>query len=207
MICLSLADISHIPELNRIRPELVELRYDLLKEEPAEIIAQIQPGIKTLSTCRPGFYSDEQRLAILLSAIELGTNYIDIEIESGPDFVKEISKSSEGNYELIISYHNFELTPGIKPLHDHYHKAWEMGADIVKIATMVKDTDDLQALFSLYELVGKKIILGMGDLGKVTRIAAMKFGSEFTFASFSRENETAPGQLTYEEMLAAQTNI
>ena len=46
---------------------------------------------------------------------------------------------------------------------------YEKGADIAKIATRVNASEDIRNLMSLYDLPGKKVILGMGDLGRITR--------------------------------------
>jgi 3-dehydroquinate dehydratase/shikimate dehydrogenase len=40
----------------------------------------------------------------------------------------------------------------------------------------------------------------MGELGTVSRILCGRFGSPFTYASFSREREMAPGQLSFAEV-------
>jgi 3-dehydroquinate dehydratase len=40
----------------------------------------------------------------------------------------------------------------------------------------------------------------MGDLGKISRIAALFMGAEFTFASASDEFATAPGQISYTKL-------
>jgi len=40
----------------------------------------------------------------------------------------------------------------------------------------------------------------MGDLGVWSRVLCAKYGSPFTYATFSSERQLAPGQLTFEEM-------
>jgi 3-dehydroquinate dehydratase-1 len=37
----------------------------------------------------------------------------------------------------------------------------------------------------------------MGELGKISRIVAPFLGAEFTYASLSDEDATAPGQISY----------
>ena len=49
--------------------------------------------------------------------------------------------------------------------------------------------------------IGKPVVsLGMGELGKVTRIASLMLGAEFSFASQDDGAETAPGQIPYSTM-------
>jgi 3-dehydroquinate dehydratase-1 len=42
----------------------------------------------------------------------------------------------------------------------------------------------------------------MGEMAGLTRVAAPILGAEFTFASSDKSDETAPGQLTIEELLS-----
>jgi 3-dehydroquinate dehydratase-1 len=40
----------------------------------------------------------------------------------------------------------------------------------------------------------------MGDLGRISRIVAPFMGAEFTYASLSEGEATAPGQISYERL-------
>jgi 3-dehydroquinate dehydratase-1 len=40
----------------------------------------------------------------------------------------------------------------------------------------------------------------MGDLGKISRIIAPFLGAEFTYASLSDNESTAPGQISYQKL-------
>jgi len=56
-------------------------------------------------------------------------------------------------------------------------------------------------LISYAKKTNRKIIaLCMGEEGKISRIMAPYFGSYLSFASLERGAESAPGQLTVEEM-------
>lgn len=201
MICISLSKISQIEKLNKLNPPLVELRYDLLLKAPHVLMPTINSEIRQVSTCRPGPYNDNERIEILTESIELGAKYVDVEIESNNNLIQKIKASAEEtDCQLIISYHNFKETPGVQFLEKQMELAFQAGADIVKMATQVNSIDDIQILLELYKKSGRKLILGMGEMGKILRIAALKFGSEFTFASLDTANVTAPGQLTYNEM-------
>jgi 3-dehydroquinate dehydratase len=46
------------------------------------------------------------------------------------------------------------------------------------------------------------VIIGMGKLGVVTRIAAPLLGAEFTFAAPETGKETAPGQISKDKLLS-----
>ena len=73
---------------------------------------------------------------------------------------------------------------------------------LAKIATMVTRRDDLVNLLSLHRKPGRKVILGMGELGRFSRVAGPYLGSEFTFAAPRGGEPTAPGQLDASELLS-----
>ena len=59
---------------------------------------------------------------------------------------------------------------------------------------------DAARLLSLYTITGRKVVIGMGKAGKITRVAAPFLAGEFTFASSVEGEATAEGQLSYKEM-------
>ena len=77
---------------------------------------------------------------------------------------------------------------------------YEKGGTIAKIATQVNGPEDIRNLLSLYHLPGRKVILGMGPQGRITRVMGPYLGAEFTFASTGQGGETAPGQLTVKQL-------
>jgi 3-dehydroquinate dehydratase type I len=200
MICISIGNIGMIAEANSIQPELIEIRYDLLDVKPTDIAGVLNENIKQIATCRPGKVSEEQRKNLLKSAIDLGAAYVDVELESSDKFIADIvAYAGERDCDIIVSYHNYDFTPGVEELNIILASCYEKGGDIAKLACMVNSEKDIARLLSLYGADGRKVILGMGDLGKITRIVASEIGAEFTFASIDANETTAPGQLTYKE--------
>ncbi|MCF8225577.1 MAG: type I 3-dehydroquinate dehydratase [Bacteroidales bacterium] len=201
MICISIGDETIIPEVNRIKPSLVEVRYDLLSSAPALVSGKIEKEIQQVATCRPGKYSDVERLKILKEALEYGAAFVDVEIDSDEQYIAEIKDLViKRNAHLIFSYHNFENTPGSMELKQILDSCYDKGGDTAKIATMVHSESDIARLLSLYAHPGSKVLIGMGEKGRISRIAALELGALFTFASVNKEQVTAPGQLTYAEM-------
>ena len=202
MICVSLGKIS-VNEALQICKEvkIVEIRADLLlwsKDDYKKIIAT---GVKTVFTCRPGQLNERDRLELYQFAAGSGVNYIDIELESGNAFRENVLGIIKSNpAELIISYHNYENTPDYEELNSILEDCYSKSADVAKIACRVYSPSDAARLLSLYEKTGRKIIIGMGNAGKITRIAAGLMGAEFTFASSGSGNETAEGQINYKNM-------
>jgi len=46
------------------------------------------------------------------------------------------------------------------------------------------------------------VIIGMGEQGVISRIAAPMLGAEFTFAAAGVGQETAPGQISKDKLLS-----
>lgn len=106
--------------------------------------------------------------------------------------------------KVILSFHDFSKTPNLTELQELLQKMSELNPAIIKIATTVHSEKDVIHLFQLQannpDLMGRMIIIGMGELGQATRTTARMFKQPITFASLDAENETAPGQLSVEEL-------
>ena len=173
MICISISESSQLYPCIKEGAQLVELRLDLIGLHPSELFSKIPDGIKTVVTCREGIYSEEERMDLLNAAIEKGANYVDMELESSEKFVLGILPVAEAHgCEVIFSHHDFQGTPGIIELKSKMESCFERGGAIAKIATQIHTQEDVINLLYLYSHPGRKIILGMGDAGRITRVAA-----------------------------------
>ncbi|MEN8156565.1 MAG: type I 3-dehydroquinate dehydratase [Bacteroidota bacterium] len=203
MICVSIGDPSQIAPTVAMGTRLLELRLDLLRSRPEELFPVIPEGIETVVTCRPGSYNDQERIVLLSDAIALGATYVDLELESPDEFTGPLLEAADRHgCKVIISHHDFEETPGRKILGNKLEQCFERGGAIAKIATQVHSKEDVINLLSLYSLPGRKVVLGMGADGRITRVVGPYLGAEFTFASPGEGNETAPGQLDAEQLIA-----
>lgn len=173
--------------------DLLEIRLDFIDKPdlPRILSARTRPVIVTNRPAREmgKFHGPEtDRIALLETAADLGAAYIDIELDSASRLKRR------GKSKLIVSYHNFESTP-----EDHEAVLGNLiraGADIPKVATFATRIADNLALFRFLERAPKPIIgLCMGELGKISRILAPRFGSFLTYASLRDGNEAAPGQM------------
>lgn len=187
--------------------DLIELRIDYLKDIDEKILEKIihsKQG-KVIVTCRPknlgGNFSgnEKERIRLLKKAIDFGSEYIDIEIETGDDTLKEIIKNKK-NTKIIISHHDFQKTPGLMELEKIYQKINSFKPDIVKIATTAVSINDCFTIFNLLKRKNNLAALSMGIKGQLTRILSGKFGSVIVYASMKDGKESAPGQLTLKEL-------
>jgi 3-dehydroquinate dehydratase type I len=209
MICVPLSDMKLEECLCVAREEaFVEFRFDLLELSIEEVTQVVGSAGKCIATFRPGSADPGKRMKTLLTALESGATYVDIELESDPDYRRElIGKARSLNRQVIISHHDFKGTPEFEVLKNIAASCREAGADVVKIACTVNSTRDIQALMGLYRDGGRMVVIGMGDKGLITRIAAPFMGAEFTFASLSTGRETAPGQVDRQTLASVIAGI
>ena len=188
--------------------DLVELRVDYMKNPGLELLlkGREKPCIVTNRRREEGgrYRGDEKsRLAILRQAIDLGSEFVDLELESGRSAIYELMENNLKT-RLILSYHDFEKTPPVKELRSLCRRMIRYGADVVKIVTFVRSWEDNLKVLSLlpYALERKQkiVALGMGAKGKMTRIFAPLMGAAWTYASLGRNRASAPGQLTAREL-------
>ena len=203
MICVSLSGLTYQECINAIgKSEYAEVRMDLLDLSDSQLQGLFSIKQKTVATCRPGKHDTHERLRLLKSAIDAGAGYVDIEFEAEELYREELTNyAHEKGKKVILSYHNFEMTPSAEELQEIILKSRSMGCDIVKIATMANSGRDNSVVLSLYKDFDNIIAFCMGKKGMISRVAAPLLGAEFTFAALSSRNATAPGQFTREELL------
>lgn len=205
MICVSLGRTRHRMMIEDHKAlaakgaQLVELRLDYLSNPPD--LGRLIPSRPTpvVITCRrpadQGRWKEDedQRLRLLRSAIVMGVEYVDLE----EDAAEKIRRY--GSTKRIVSYHNFEKTPeDLSAIHARLAK---LDPDIIKIATMANTPiDNIRMLKLIASSRIPTVGLCMGELGLISRVLNGKYGSPFTFATFSSDRAMAPGQLTFDDM-------
>jgi len=136
----------------------------------------------------------------ILKLLDNKSCYIDLDISEK----EELAYVKEKNLKLktIISYHNYQETPAdlpeiIKEM-GTYHPA------IYKIATKcTSQTDALKLLLIQQNFSDQNkshIVLGMGKFGTITRVYGTLWGNEVIYAPLKKEEASAPGQLTKNEL-------
>lgn len=202
MICTSLGNIGFDEALRcAAANDLIEIRADLLNFSNEQYHSLFKQKAGIVFTCRKDNTNEEIRRSLFRMAVENGAKYIDLEIESaGSDLEWVKGLCSETGTELIISYHNYQETPAENELISILKECYRLGADVAKIATMVNTDGDMVKLLSLYRKQGRKVVIGMGEKGILTRVAALGMGAEFSFAAPDNAGGTAPGQLSLSAM-------
>ncbi|MFP4170206.1 MAG: shikimate dehydrogenase [Methanomassiliicoccales archaeon] len=174
--------------------ELVEIRFDRMAHLP-EDLSPFQglevPIIATLRTAAQGgsFQGDRDRKEFFQKAARV-FDHLDLEDDSvlWDDF--------QGMEGLICSHHDLEGTPSKEGIVRLLEECSTRG--MPKAAFLLNDVRDLRALLSAgreFSSQGEFLLMGMGELGKLTRVRSEEIGSAFAYASPSRGKETAEGQL------------
>ena len=205
MICVSIgrgrhammmAEHKHIVEQGA---QLVELRLDFIRRPVNLKRLMGAAGCPVVATCRRpedrGLWrrTEEERVALLRSAIAYGVDYVDLEMEIASKIPRY------GNTQRIVSYHNFDETPS--DLEDIHHQMTKMDPDVIKIVTMANNPiDNMTALRLCRDSEIPTVAFCMGEMGMFSRILCGKFGAPFTYATFSEDRPMAPGQLSFQKM-------
>lgn len=150
--------------------------------------------------------SDQARLEKIKGAINSAlVDYIDIELDNPAYFLEEVEKAiANSAVKKILSYHNFDQTPPDQTIIQLLDQMALNQADVLKLALCPRSKDDLRRLIRLSLNYSPKtpkpiVLIAMGTLGKITRIAPEICGGSLSFASGKKQ--TAPGQLSFEEIL------
>ncbi|MBN1113744.1 MAG: type I 3-dehydroquinate dehydratase [Oligoflexia bacterium] len=204
MICVAIADISAGECLSVLKKaEFAEIRLDMVKFSEADMKKVFGSHSNLIATCRHGVFDDQKRAEILEKAISYGAAYVDVEVDSDEAYRNKMAAAVKSSgAKLIMSYHDFERTPSRDELMHIYNWCLKYNPDIVKIACRVNNIRDNARLLGLLDSENVPVIvIGMGGLGRVTRIAAPLLGGFCTFASYKADKKTADGQYTLDELV------
>lgn len=189
--------------------DLIEIRLDYLKDFDFTELASLKPLLENkplpiIITCRAieeggrQQIADSIRLRLLVEGARELADYCDIEAAH----YEEAAKLAPDISKLIVSYHNFNETPA--SLEKTYEEICALPAAIHKIATRANSITDTLATFHLLDRANREgrslIALAMNEPGLITRILGPGRGSFLTYAALRRGSESAPGQLTCEEL-------
>jgi 3-dehydroquinate dehydratase type I len=217
MICIPImanTQDAALMQIERSFPlaDILELRIDHIEDVNLEALMSRKRG-KILVTNRRkdegGRFSgtEGERVELLKEAVGLGADYVDIEMGTAEALIKELAAkvgNNHGRTKWIISHHNFSATPSVRALRRKLDECKRSGADIIKIVTYAKRIEDNLRVLGLIPYARRKdqeiAAFCMGEMGRISRIIAPLLGSYFNYASLERGTESAPGQLTIEEM-------
>ncbi|MBL9114660.1 MAG: type I 3-dehydroquinate dehydratase [Verrucomicrobiaceae bacterium] len=188
------------PNVKEAACDLVELRLDLL-EMPIKAILDACDHLARpiLFTARhpaeggKGPESDAERAAMLEPFLDKAA-LIDLELRSVPGMAGLISKARSRGVGVVGSFHDFQATPADDVLAGAREFAETAGIDAVKLAVFLNSAGDLIRLMNqtIYKRRLPIATMGMGPLGRMSRVALAKIGSLLNYGFLGNSN--APGQ-------------
>jgi 3-dehydroquinate dehydratase-1 len=173
--------------------DIVEVRLDLLAKHEgklAKLLSKVRLPI--LLTARHPGEGGAGKLSAARRRELLGTflpfaSLIDVELRSAGAFEDLLALARRKRVETVLSFHNFALTPGEAALGQKLREARAFGAGICKIAVQLKDTSDLARLLAIQTRAAKPLAtMGMGPLGKVSRLVLPLAGSRLAYGFIDR---------------------
>ncbi len=194
---------STIRRFLKIGADCLELRVDTFRDRRVVPLANSvkklgKAGLPLIITVRSrkegGKFPipDRERIS-LFSALMPFADMVDVELSSSKRLKNVIKSAKRQNKKIIISYHNFKTTPGVRKLQDIIKKGRDAGGDAVKIAAFAKGRNDLLSLTRILIDFKDLIVIAMGSYGMSSRVFFPMLGSLLTYGSIT--GETAPGQL------------
>ncbi len=132
---------------------------------------------------------------------------VDVEAASAPLLKKVAALKSREGFSVIASHHNFEKLTPIATLEGIRRQAVSSGGDIFKAAVMPKTEKELRSFLRWGASVRQPriVLIGMGPVGFISRIAGYTFGSILTFGHLGES--AAPGQIPAKQLSASIRSI
>ena len=200
--------------------DLIEWRADhfVNHNDEAELLRVLQgvyqicagkPLLFTLRSVKEGGkseVSDEAYLSLVQAVIRSGNvDLVDVEMQKGEEICRQLLKNAHlHSLPVVMSRHHFTTTPDDDLLVAEVRTMKELGADILKLAVMPLDKEDVVRLLLITEQLSRDysdvpvVTVSMSGMGLISRISGEISGSAITFASL--EKASAPGQISLAEM-------
>lgn len=174
-ICASLNSVSEIPDAGNAN--IVEIKVGNTYQE-------LPKGI-------------DKPMIIRVKSNEMMNRYAKEEFDGYLDIGTNIRPRTD--HKIIASYHNDVRTGSSKDIADLMNS---FDCDIAKGVYKINRPTDLLSLYDASKNIRKKhILLGMGEMGVVTRLRPNILHNEFTYARLGAV--TAEGQMTVDELCKA----
>jgi len=189
----------------------LEFRLDYLSK-PALALPKLKrfidsyPGTMIAATCRRvasgGKFrgSIASQFEILNKAASMGCQLVDVELQTAVKCKPEQLQKLRAKAALILSFHDFR---GTRKLDETLEKMRAYAADFYKVVSTATTLSDNVAMIKFLLREGDRhslVAMCMGEQGIISRVLGVRAGSVFTFASSGIGEETAPGQVSAQEL-------
>lgn len=209
--CATIAEPTPARMLSTTRKALkksdyAEIRLDFLKpQDVPRALHMVRGHLKRcVCTLRPknegGRFegSEKDRISTLKLIAEYNPYLVDIEYSTLSKNRKLREYVRTTGTDVLVSWHDFKRTPSHKHLQKKMQQMRRLSRN-VKIVTTATSASDVISVMSLYRIKGVSLIaFAMGELGRISRILCMQFGSPYTYVSLGKP--VAPGQFSLTEV-------
>ena len=189
----------------------LEFRLDYLSKPGLAIpklkrFLETHPGTIAIATCRRAVSGGKFRgsiasqVDVLNKSAAAGCQLVDVELQTAIKCKSEQLQKVRTRAGLILSFHDFRAT---KKLDETLEKMLAYPADFYKVVSTATTLADNIAMIKFLARQGDRhslIGMCMGEQGIISRVLGVRAGSVFTFASAGAGQETAPGQVTAQEL-------
>jgi len=188
--------------------DLIELRADYLRRGKLAPLVENREKPIIVTNRRKGEGGkykggERKRLRVLQEAMDLGADYIDVELATERSSLQGLIRN-KGGTQVILSFHDFRRTPSLKELQKLFDQMVRLGADVIKIVSFASSWEDNLSVLSLIPFAKARkqeiVAFCMGEKGKLSRIFSPFLGAAWTYASLNKVKASAPGQMTVKEM-------
>ena len=160
-----------------------------------------------LAEITPETLSDLQELAVESKCVDL----VDMEFFAEKNPLRTLHKLHAMGMKVVASHHDFEETPTPQVMRMLLDRMCAGGADIVKLAVMPGNPQDVLNLLAVTEAFKEEnpdtpaITMSMGKMGCISRLCGENFGSCVTFGA--HKMASAPGQFEMNKLQDILTTI
>ncbi|MDG6915723.1 MAG: type I 3-dehydroquinate dehydratase [Nitrososphaerota archaeon] len=190
----------------KLGADLVELRVDSLSDGAPAAASSLVEGLAevavvTVRSAREGGRfggSEEDRLSLISRLADLRPAYLDVELSTAkenPGWLASLPR----RVPLIVSWHDFQGTPGLPVLRKTCEEERGLGSIAKVVTTATRVEDNLRTVALCRENGGRAVSFCMGELGVVSRVLTIG-AAPLVYASLPNE-AVAPGQLSIPAML------
>lgn len=167
---------------------------------------EMQPQAVVIATCRRTASGGKFRgsvasqLELLSKAAAAGCQLLDVELQTAVKCKGEQLQKLRSKAALVLSFHDFHAT---KKLDETLERMRHYPADFYKVVSTATTLSDNVTMMKFLEKESDRhalVGLCMGEQGIISRLLAVRAGSAFTFAAVSPGEQTAPGQVTAQEL-------
>ena len=189
----------------------IEFRLDYLAKpalglQKIKAFVEYHPEALILATCRRAVNGGKFRgsiaseVDVLVKAANQGCHLVDLELESATHLKPADFTRLRRSANLVLSTHDFR---GTRHLQDTLERMKQYPADFFKVvgtANTLADNVVMMKFLERHSHEHSMIGICMGEQGIISRVLAVRAGSQFTFGPVNPGEETAPGQIAAREL-------